>query len=139
VEPAPVEPAQPIIAERTFDCEATLNTLNKVFPVRFGFDKSNLEGIASLSLSQYAALLKDKRCLTLKVEIAGHADYFGPAVYNLGLSERRAGTVLAALKEAGVADGSLSTKGYGEGNPLDPAKTSAAREKNRRVEFAVVK
>ena len=141
---APAEPAAPetppvITPERTFDCEATLNTLNKVFPVRFGFDKSNLEGIASLSLSQYAALLKDPRCTTLKVEIAGHADYFGPAVYNLGLSERRAETVFTALKEAGVTDGSLSTKGYGEGNPLDPAKTSAAREKNRRVEFAVVK
>ncbi len=138
-EPAPVEPAPPIIAERVFDCEATLNTLNKVFPVRFGFDKSNLEGIASLSLSQYAALLKDQRCATMKVEIAGHADYYGPAIYNQGLSERRAETVFSALKEAGVTDGSLSTKGYGEKNPLDPANTIAARQKNRRVEFTVVK
>jgi outer membrane protein OmpA-like peptidoglycan-associated protein len=139
VEPAPEQPAQPIIAERVFDCEATLNTLNKVFPVRFGFDKSNLEGIASLSLSQYAALLKDPRCATMKVEIAGHADYYGPAIYNQGLSERRAEAVSAALKEAGVTDSSLSTKGYGEKNPLDPANTIAARQKNRRVEFTVVK
>ncbi len=138
-EPAAPEPAPVIIPERTFDCEATLNTLNKVFPVRFGFDKSNLEGIASLSLSQYAALLKDQRCATMKVEIAGHADYYGPAIYNQGLSERRAETVFSALKEAGVTDGSLSTKGYGEKNPLDPALTGAAREKNRRVEFTVVK
>jgi outer membrane protein OmpA-like peptidoglycan-associated protein len=139
VEPAAEQPAQPIIAERTFDCEATLNTLNKVFPVRFGFDKSNLEGIASLSLSQYAALLKDQRCSTMKVEIAGHADYYGPAIYNQGLSERRAEAVRTALKEAGVTDSSLSTKGYGEKNPLDPATTIAARQKNRRVEFTVVK
>jgi outer membrane protein OmpA-like peptidoglycan-associated protein len=139
VEPVTEQPAQPIIAERTFDCEATLNTLNKVFPVRFGFDKANLEGIASLSLSQYAALLKDPRCATMKVEIAGHADYYGPAIYNQGLSERRAEAVLTALKEAGVTDSRLSTKGYGEKNPLDPANTIAARQKNRRVEFMVVK
>lgn len=138
--PASAEPAQAvIIPERPFDCEGTLNTLNKVFPVRFGFDKASLEGIASLSLSQYAALLKDARCAAMKVEIGGHADYFGPAVYNQGLSERRADTVLSALREAGVTDSSLSARGYGEKNPLDPAQTGAAREKNRRVEFTAVK
>lgn len=136
--PESAEPAQAVIPERPFDCEATLNTLNKIFPVRFGFDKSNLEGIASLSLSQYAALLKDPRCATMKVEIGGHADYFGPAIYNQGLSERRADTVLSALREAGVTDSSLSARGYGEKKPLDPAQTGAAREKNRRVEFTAV-
>lgn len=137
--PETPEPSQVVIAERPFDCEGTLNTLNKVFPVRFGFDKANLEGIASLSLSQYAALLKDPRCAAMKVEIGGHADYLGPAIYNQGLSERRAATVLSALREAGVTDSSLSARGYGEKNPLDPAQTGAAREKNRRVEFTVVK
>lgn len=140
--PEPAAPAaepQVVIPERPFDCEAVLARLNQVFPIRFGFDLSKLEGISSLSLSQYAALLKDPRCATMKVEIGGHADFKGSERYNQGLSERRANTVLASLQEAGVDVTRLAPKGYSENNPLDPAQTDEAREKNRRVEITVVK
>jgi OOP family OmpA-OmpF porin len=136
---SPPQPAQPVVPEKPFSCETVLSRLNQVFPVRFGFNRAKLEGIASLSLSQYAALLKDPRCASLKLEIGGHADYYGPESYNVWLSELRANTVLAALKEAGISDANISIKGYGESSPLDPAQTTEARQKNRRVEFTAVK
>lgn len=128
-----------VIPERAFNCEATLARLNQVFPIRFGFDLTKLEGIAALSLAQYAALLKDPRCAALKVELGGHADFKGTERYNQGLSERRAATVLGALQQAGIDASRLSPIGYSENNPLDPALTDVAREKNRRVEITVAK
>jgi hypothetical protein len=44
-----------------------------------------------------------------------------------------------ALKTRGVAGSRLVSQGYGEYCPLDPASNPAAWEKNRRVEFKVVK
>ena len=90
-------------------------------------------------MNQYAALLKDTRCATMKAEIAGHADFFGPRLYNQALSEARAQTVVTALTAAGVDAARLRTKGYSESVPVDAEKTIAARKKNRRVEITLVK
>jgi outer membrane protein OmpA-like peptidoglycan-associated protein len=93
----------------------------------------------SLSVNQYAALLKDPRCLTLKVQVEGHADYFGSEKYNQDLSERRAKNVIDALSKAGIDVSRLTAMGYSNDKPLDPATTITARMKNRRVEFTTSK
>jgi OmpA-OmpF porin, OOP family len=105
--------------------------------VRFEFNHSDLKSPADLSTNQYAALLKDPRCESLKVTVAGHADWKGTEAYNQALSERRAQSVIAALEAAGVAVGRLTGVGYSEDKPLDPALDDSARMKNRRVEFTV--
>ena len=92
-----------------------------------------------LAVNQYAALLKDPRCMNLKAEIAGHADFFGPRLYNQALSEWRARTVVSMLVAAGVDALRLSTKGFSESVPVDSEKTIAARKKNRRVEITLLK
>jgi OOP family OmpA-OmpF porin len=75
----------------------------------------------------------------MKTESAGHADFFGPGLYNQALSEARAQTVLDALVTAGVDGQRLSTRGFSESMPADTEKTIAARQKKRRVEIALVK
>ena len=112
--------------------------ISAVFPVRFEFKRAALKAPFDLSVNQYAALLKDARCLTMKVQVAGHADYLGSEAYNQGLSERRAKTVIDALVAAGIDAGRLTGVGYSKGKPLDPALTKSARTKNRRVEFTVL-
>jgi flagellar motor protein MotB len=57
----------------------------------------------------------------------------------LNLTKLRAAAVMDALKARGVAASRLVSQGYGEYCPLDPRSTPAAWEKNRRVEFKVVK
>ena len=133
VAPPPPAPA----AGKPYDCVSTIARIAAVFPVRFEFNKDTLTGTYEGSVNQYAALLKDPRCLTLKVQVAGHADYLGSEKYNQGLSERRANTVVDVLAKAGIDTARLTAKGYSKDKPLDPATTNEARMKNRRVEFTV--
>jgi outer membrane protein OmpA-like peptidoglycan-associated protein len=73
------------------------------------------------------------------MEIAGHADERGAALYNLHLTQDRVNSVMAALIQRGVDRSRLRSKGYGTYCPEDPGHNPAAWEKNRRVEFKIVK
>ncbi|MGO8993354.1 MAG: OmpA family protein [Polyangiaceae bacterium] len=73
------------------------------------------------------------------MEIAGHADERSSDQYNLRLTQDRVNSVLAALVQRGVARDKLRSKGYGEYCPEDTGHNEAAWEKNRRVEFKIVK
>ena len=72
-----------------------------------------------------------------RVRVEGHTDDVGDAAKNLRLSEGRAAAVRAYLVKKGVAEAHLVSVGRGEERPVDPAKTVAAREKNRRVELLI--
>lgn len=73
------------------------------------------------------------------VEVAGHADERSSDDYNLKLTRDRAASVVDALVSRGVAKSRLVSQGYGEYCPLDEGHNATAWEKNRRVEFKVVK
>jgi outer membrane protein OmpA-like peptidoglycan-associated protein len=73
-----------------------------------------------------------------KVEIAGHTDNTGGAVYNRSLSQERAEAVKRALVKRGIAGQRLVTRGYGEDAPVAPNVTRAGRAKNRRVDFNIL-
>ena len=75
----------------------------------------------------------------LVIEVAGHADERGADDYNLALTKKRAASVRKALTSRGVRDSRIVSQGYGEYCPLDKASNTAAWDKNRRVEFKVVK
>jgi outer membrane protein OmpA-like peptidoglycan-associated protein len=73
-----------------------------------------------------------------KVLVEGHTDNVGGAVYNKGLSERRAKSVVAWLVAHGVPKVRLLDAGFGLERPLDTNDTAAGRQRNRRVEFHIV-
>ncbi|WP_437598362.1 OmpA family protein [Sorangium sp. So ce590] len=73
------------------------------------------------------------------IEVQGHADERSADAYNLKLTQARADAVAAALVQRGVNKNAVRSMGYGEYCPLDPAHNAAAWEKNRRVEFKVVR
>ena len=73
------------------------------------------------------------------MEVAGHADERAPDSYNLKLTQDRVNSVMAALIQRGVDKSRLRSKGYGEYCPEDNGHNEAAWEKNRRVEFKIVK
>jgi OOP family OmpA-OmpF porin len=75
----------------------------------------------------------------LVMEVAGHADERASDEHNLQLTKARAAAVMEALLKRGVAKGRLISQGYGEYCPLDTASNPTAWEKNRRVEFKIVK
>ena len=73
------------------------------------------------------------------VEVQGHADERANDNYNLKLTQLRANAVVEALVQRKVERKTIRAMGYGEYCPLDPAKNDAAYDKNRRVEFKVVR
>jgi OmpA-OmpF porin, OOP family len=75
----------------------------------------------------------------LVMEIAGHADERSTDEHNLQLTKGRAASVMEAMLKRGVSAKRLVSQGYGEYCPLDAASNPAAWEKNRRVEFKIVK
>lgn len=79
-----------------------------------------------------------KKYPRLKVEVQGHTDNVGADAYNLGLSQRRAAAVREYLVGQGVGAQQLSSKGYGEAQPVADNSTPAGRKENRRVVLSVV-
>jgi OOP family OmpA-OmpF porin len=73
------------------------------------------------------------------IEIQGHADERAPDDYNLKLTQDRVDSVMSAMVSRGVERTRLRSKGYGEYCPEDNGHNETAWEKNRRVEFKVVK
>jgi outer membrane protein OmpA-like peptidoglycan-associated protein len=71
------------------------------------------------------------------IRIDGHTDNVGGTGMNQRLSEERAASVKEALEKRGVDGGRLSTRGYGESQPVAPNGSPAGRAKNRRVEFII--
>ena len=69
-----------------------------------------------------------------QVEVQGHTDSRGSAVYNQKLSQRRADAVAQVLiAEHGVDAARVSAKGYGEENPVASNDAIEGRAENRRV------
>lgn len=73
-----------------------------------------------------------KRYPELNVEVAGHTDSRGSDAYNLQLSGRRAETVLKYLQAGGVSN-SMTSRGYGERQPIASNDSEDGRLQNRRV------
>jgi len=78
-----------------------------------------------------------KRYPEVNVEVAGHTDSRGSDALNLELSARRAETVLKYLQDGGVSN-TMTSRGYGERQPLASNKTDDGRQQNRRVVLRVL-
>lgn len=79
-----------------------------------------------------------KRLPRLRVEMQGHTDSSGSDQHNLGLSQRRADSVRMFLVGEGVAAPQVTSRGYGETQPIADNNTAPGRAINRRVVMAVL-
>ena len=101
------------------------------FTIIFDTDEADIRTDQRAVLREGAALLRQYP--TADAVIEGHADSTGRAVYNQGLSERRAASVRDHLIAAGVEAGRLSTVGHGESQPIADNDRADGRQRNRRV------
>jgi outer membrane protein OmpA-like peptidoglycan-associated protein len=115
--------------------EDRIEILEKVF---FAFGKARIEKRSYKLLEQVAQVLREHPDL-VAIEVQGHTDDQGSAKTNTALSQARAAAVTDHLRRRGVAPDRLAARGYGPLRPLAPNGTAAGREKNRRVEFHVLK
>jgi len=96
-----------------------------------GVDPISYEGIRNL-------LVMIKNSATMKVEISGHTDSYGPDQYNQSLSLRRAQSVRNILVKGGADANRISAVGYGETKPMETNDTMEGRRMNRRIEFRIL-
>jgi outer membrane protein OmpA-like peptidoglycan-associated protein len=73
----------------------------------------------------------------LNIEVDGYTDNVGGDAMNQTLSENRAGSVRDYLVEEGVAETSVSARGFGNTVPVATNDNAAGRQQNRRVELVV--
>jgi OmpA-OmpF porin, OOP family len=88
-------------------------------------------------LDEVAAAILEHPEIT-KVQIEGHTDSRAGDAYNMKLSKRRADSVKKYLVGKGVEAKRLSTKGFGETQPVADNETDDGRFRNRRVEFKIL-
>jgi outer membrane protein OmpA-like peptidoglycan-associated protein len=103
--------------------------------VLFDFNQATLKPGAKLRLAKVSGIILAYP--DLKLEIDGFTDNKGTPEYNIGLSDRRAKAVQAFLVTQGVGPDTVSTRGYGESNPVASNATASGRQQNRRVELVV--
>lgn len=127
--PPPPPPAGVLIQE---------NSIVILEKIQFATGSAVILATSSKILDAVATTLKTHPEFLL-VEVEGHADARDSDAYNLRLTQARATSVVTALVKAGVDKSRLRAKGYGKYCPEDPANTPAAWDKNRRVEFKIVK
>ncbi|MDP4221014.1 MAG: OmpA family protein [Bacteroidota bacterium] len=104
--------------------------------VFFDYGKDELQRSSYPELERIVQLMRANP--KMKVEIAGYTDSKGSPEYNLDLSKRRAESVKTYLVRQGISDSRITTKGYGEANPIASNDTDEGRAENRRVEFVVL-
>jgi len=101
----------------------------------FGFDSYGLRAETKKNLSDLAKTLNKYEDTDVLIE--GHTDSTGDDSYNQSLSEKRASQVKDYLVEQQVKGSRVTTKGYGESQPLASNDTEAGKQSNRRVEVAI--
>ncbi|MDZ7805337.1 OmpA family protein [Thiohalophilus sp.] len=103
--------------------------------VLFDTSKAELRDSSINSLKKLADFLKAYPERTAVIE--GYTDSTGESSFNQSLSEKRAMAVRDSLLNMGVDRNRISTRGFGEANPVATNTTAAGRQSNRRVEIVL--
>jgi outer membrane protein OmpA-like peptidoglycan-associated protein len=108
--------------------------LNNVF---FEQGRPALKSQSFPELDRLVEIMQDNP--TVKIELGGHTDNVGNKDALKTLSENRVKAVKEYLVSKGINKDRITGKGYGGTVPVVPNTTEANRQRNRRVEFKIVK
>lgn len=114
---------------------AAVEQATRTYLVFFDWDRANLTSRARQIVAEAASAAG--RVQVTRIEVAGHADRSGSDRYNMGLSIRRARAVADELVRNGVTRESITTRGFGEGQPLVRTADGVRDAHNRRVEIVL--
>lgn len=131
-----VKDFEPIVLDIDLEkaTEGTTAVLQNIF---FEVDKYDLQQKSLTELQKMVRFLKENP--SQRVEISGHTDNSGSDSYNMQLSQKRAQAVYDHLVANGIDPRRLSPKGYGSTQPLADNASEEGRQKNRRIEFKLIR
>lgn len=114
------------------------DNLRLVMPsnITFATDQSYISTGFHTTLGAIANVMNKYEKTYLSIE--GHTDSTGKDSYNLTLSEQRAQSVKGYLVNQQILAGRISTRGYGETQPIASNESTNGRAQNRRVEIQIV-
>ncbi|WP_370231103.1 OmpA family protein [Cognatishimia sp.] len=118
------------------ECLADIQATQSDSKILFESGSGTLDKSAGPILDQIAEILK--ACGGIRLQIQGHTDSQGRESMNQALSQNRAQSVLAALRERRVLTGNFQAVGFGETQPIADNETEEGREANRRIEFVIL-
>jgi len=136
-----VAPPPPKVAEAPPPPKQVVLRDNKIEiteKIQFALNKAEILSVSFPLLDEVAKVMRDNPHVK-QIAVEGHASPEGGDEYNLKLSQARAEAVRSYLVQKGVAAERLTAKGYGSSRPIAKNDTEQGREKNRRVEFNIIK
>jgi len=105
---------------------------------QFGFSQAALPAPARETLDEFVEVLRQLPTVS-QIEIEGHTDATGTAVFNDRLGRQRAESVRRYLYETHQLPlHKMNVISYGEDRPIAPNEDRAGRAKNRRVVVRVL-
>jgi outer membrane protein OmpA-like peptidoglycan-associated protein len=123
---APAPQPKPAVVEVITEKDAIYNT-----PILFDFNKATIHISSYPLLNEASKEMKEQHDLYIRVD--AHADAVGSNEYNQKLSERRASSVKAYMKNKGANPARIKVYGHGETEPAATNDTEEGRAKNRRA------
>jgi outer membrane protein OmpA-like peptidoglycan-associated protein len=106
----------------------------RLYGIHFDYDSARIQPQSEPVIAQIAAAMRANSALRFRVE--GYTDSDGGFAYNMGLSQRRAQSVVDDLvARYGIARSRLTPQGFGMQNPVASNATDAGKALNRRVEL----
>jgi OOP family OmpA-OmpF porin len=100
--------------------------------VEFAHDSDVVEEQFKSEIARVAAFLREYHGTTADIE--GHTDNTGTAEYNMGLSQRRAQSVVDVLvKDFDIDPARVEVEAFGQTRPIADNSTEEGRARNRRV------
>ena len=118
------------------ECERQLAGILREAQIVFDPNSSTISGESEILLDEIAFIIKS--CPEARFQIGGHTDSQGREEMNLALSQSRADAVLDALLGREVLLAQLSSKGFGESEPIADNETEDGRARNRRIAFKLI-
>ena len=117
-----------------------LNATLEIENLYYDLNKADIRTDAALILNHLEHLLEEYD--DIKIELGSHTDSRSIAAYNIKLSQQRADSAVAYLKQHGIAKNRIKAKGYGEKQLLNKCKdgvecTEEEHQLNRRTEIKV--
>lgn len=136
----PSERGKPTEDPKTNGCPASVRLegtqIVLLQQVNFATGKADIKEDSFALLGEVAAVMQEHPEIA-RVAVDGHTDNVGRERANLGLSQRRALSVVKWLTDHGVDARRLEARGFGPRRPIADNGTPEGRAKNRRVEFQI--
>ena len=110
------------------------NPLSQQRSVYFDFDQAQLKPAAASLLEMHGKYLASNPAVKIRIE--GNTDEAGGEEYNLALGQRRAQSVVTALKVFGAKDTQMEAISFGKTQPKAMGHDEAAHAQNRRADLA---